>query len=59
MEKANGVPKTDKERLKAHFGDDWKNHDVTELPARGTGGRRNANKKVTKTENKNFWNGVL
>lgn len=32
-----GEPKTDEERLQTHFGDDWENHDVSELPERGTG----------------------
>lgn len=32
-----GDPKTDVERLKEHFGDDWKGHDVSELPERGEG----------------------
>ena len=30
----NGRPKTDIQRLQTHFGADWRNHDVSELPAR-------------------------
>ena len=32
-------PLTDKERLKRHFGKEWKNHSVEELPQRGFGRR--------------------
>jgi len=35
-----GKPRTDKERLKRHFGKDWKKHKVSELPKRGTGLKR-------------------
>ena len=30
----------DTQRLKRHFGKDWKKHKVSELPPRGTGRRR-------------------
>ena len=30
-----GQPKTDLERLKTHFGKNWKKHKVSELPRRG------------------------
>lgn len=36
-ERGQGDPRTDEERLKEHFGPDWQNHDVTELPERGSG----------------------
>ena len=29
--------KTDLERLKKHFGKNWKKHKISELPPRGTG----------------------
>ncbi len=32
-----GRPRSDIERLKRHFGPDWRNHTVDELPPRGTG----------------------
>jgi len=32
--KGTGTPKTDEERLKEHFGSDWRNHTVDELPPR-------------------------
>ena len=32
--KGRGQPLTDEERLKRHFGSDWKNHTVDELPER-------------------------
>jgi len=32
-----GTQRTDEERLKEHFGDNWKEHTVDELPERGTG----------------------
>jgi len=35
-----GRPRSDIERLKRHFGPDWRNHTVDELPPRGTGWRR-------------------
>ena len=35
-----GRPLTDLQRLKRHFGKDWKKHKVSELPKRGTGRRR-------------------
>ena len=33
-------PLTNTERLKRHFGKDWRKHKVSELPPRGTGRRR-------------------
>ncbi len=35
-----GRPKTDIERLKSHFGKNWRKHKISELPKRGTGRRR-------------------
>ena len=32
--KGRGKPLTDEERLKQHFGKDWKNHTIAELPQR-------------------------
>jgi len=32
-----GRPLSNSERLKRHFGSDWKKHKVSELPPRGTG----------------------
>jgi len=32
-----GKPKTNTERLKTHFGKNWKKHKVSELPKRGNG----------------------
>jgi len=34
-----GKPKTDIERLKTHFGKDWKKHKISELPPRGARNR--------------------
>ena len=31
-----GIPRTDEERLKEHFGSDWRNHSISELPERGS-----------------------
>ena len=38
-----GIPKSDIERLKQHFGLDWRKHDISELPPRGTGLQRHRN----------------
>ena len=35
-----GKPLSDIERLKRHFGKNWKKHKISELPKRGTGRRR-------------------
>ena len=35
-----GRPRTNTERLKRHFGNNWKKHSTGELPPRGTGLRR-------------------
>jgi len=40
-----GRPKTDIERLKAHFGDDWREHSVDELPPRGSKIKENSEMK--------------
>lgn len=40
-----GRPKSNEERLKAHFGANWREHKVSELPARGSGLRRRKSKK--------------
>ena len=34
MRGRKGMPLTDEERLKRHFGDDWQNHTIDELPER-------------------------
>ena len=36
----NGRPRTNIERLKRHFGKNWRKHKVSELPPRGTGRRK-------------------
>jgi len=33
----NGRPRSDQERLKRHFGRDWRKHSTKDLPPRGTG----------------------
>ena len=38
----NGTPRTNTERLKNHFGSDWKKHKASELPRRGSGRGRKA-----------------
>lgn len=35
-----GKPKTDEERLRQHFGADWRKHSAKELPKRGAGLKR-------------------
>ena len=35
-----GKPLTDTQRLKRHFGKNWRKHSISELPKRGTGRRR-------------------
>jgi len=54
-----GKPKTDEERLKEHFGADWKNHTVDELPPHGTGlGKKKKKKKKDKKYKKAVWTGA-
>ena len=36
----SGKPRSNTERLKRHFGKNWKKHKISELPKRGTGRRR-------------------
>ena len=36
----NGRPRSDRERLKRHFGKNWRKHSVSELPPRGRRRRR-------------------
>lgn len=43
-----GNPRSDIERLQRHFGSDWVNHDVSELPPRGTGLKRTPCKRGSK-----------
>lgn len=40
LPRGNSIPKTNIERLKNHFGKNWKKHKVSELPPRGTGRRK-------------------
>lgn len=35
-----GNPRSDTERLKRHFGKNWKKHKISDLPKRGTGLRK-------------------
>ena len=39
-EMPNGKPRSNTERLKRHFGANWKKHKVSELPKRGAGRKR-------------------
>ena len=45
-----GEPRSDIERLKEHFGEDWEEHSIEELPERGTG-RKQVQKSVEKRGN--------
>ena len=38
--KQTGTPRTNTERLKNHFGSNWKKHSTSELPKRGTGRKK-------------------
>lgn len=58
-ERGRGIPRTDEERLKEHFGPDWQRHNTSELPKRGEGLERGRAAGLIATEGGSMMNTIL